>query len=67
MDVLIRSYCFTCVVCQLRVPVKVSDRMPITTIPRKDELPFTHLETIVLAQYYQRQIIRPRKPSTIMR
>jgi hypothetical protein len=43
MDELIRSYCSTCAVCQLRAPVKVSDRVPITPIPRNDELPFTHL------------------------
>ena len=27
----------------MRAPVKVSDRVPITPIPRHDELPFTHL------------------------
>ena len=43
MDERIRSYCTTCSVCQMRAPVKVSDRVPITPIPRHDELPFTHL------------------------
>ena len=43
MDDRIRSYCSPCTVCQLRAPVKVSDRVPITPIPRNDELPFTHL------------------------
>jgi hypothetical protein len=43
MDELIRSYCSTCTVSQLRAPVKVSDRVPITPIPRNDELPFTNL------------------------
>jgi len=43
MEEKIRSYCTTCPVCQMRAPVKVSDRVPITPIPRDDELPFTHL------------------------
>ena len=43
MDERIRSYCSTCTVCQLRAPTKVADRVPITPIPRDDELPFTHL------------------------
>ena len=43
MEERIRSHCITCSVCQMRAPVKVSDRVPITPIPRDDELPFTHL------------------------
>ena len=39
----IKSYCSSCATCQLRTPVKTSDRVPITPIPRDDELPFTHL------------------------
>jgi hypothetical protein len=43
MDERIRSHCTTCSICQMRAPVKISDRVPITPIPRDDELPFTHL------------------------
>ena len=39
----IKEYCTLCDVCQMRTPVKVADRVPITPIPRGDELPFTHL------------------------
>ena len=37
------SDCSSCTVCQLRAPVKVSDRVPITPISRNNELPFNHL------------------------
>ena len=43
MDDKIKDYCSSCGVCQMRTPVKVADRVPITPIPRGDELPFTHL------------------------
>jgi len=39
----IKAYCSSCTICQLRAPVKVANRVPITPIPRDDELPFTHL------------------------
>src|ERR1043165_1046283 len=43
MDDRIRTYCASCPICQLRAPVKVAHRVPITPIPRDDELAFTHL------------------------
>src|SRR2546428_4421321 len=43
MDERIREYCASCQICQLRTPVKVADRVPITPIPRADELCFNHL------------------------
>ena len=43
MDDRIREYCASCQICQLRTPVKVADRVPITPIPRADELCFNHL------------------------
>ena len=42
MDKLVREYCKTCSVCQLRAPIRTRDRVPITPIPRGDELPFNH-------------------------
>ena len=39
----IKAYCSSCAICQLRAPVKVSNRVPVAPIPRDDELPFTHL------------------------
>ena len=39
----IREYCTSCKICQLRAPNKIANRVPITPIPRDDELPFTHL------------------------
>jgi ferredoxin len=43
MKEIVRQYCASCDICQERAPVKVSDRVPITPIPRNEELPFTHL------------------------
>ena len=43
MNERIRSYCSSCTICQLRAPNRVANRVPITPIPRGDELPFTHL------------------------
>ncbi|MDW0176774.1 MAG: DDE-type integrase/transposase/recombinase, partial [Nitrososphaeraceae archaeon] len=43
MDDRIREYCATCRTCQLRSPMKVADRVPITPIPRANELCFNHL------------------------
>jgi transposase InsO family protein/ribosomal protein L21E len=43
MDERIREYCASCQICQLRAPIKVADRVPITPIPRADELCFNHL------------------------
>ena len=43
MNERIQQYCTTCATCQLRAPVKVSDRVPITPIPRDEVLPFSHL------------------------
>ena len=40
---IVLRHCASCAICQLRAPVKVSDRVPITPIPRDDELPLTHL------------------------
>src|ERR1043165_1693781 len=42
-DERIREYCASCQICQLRTPVKVADRVPITPIPRADELCYNHL------------------------
>jgi hypothetical protein len=39
----IRKWCFTCETCQKHKPVRIADRVPITPIPRDEELPFTHL------------------------
>jgi transposase InsO family protein len=43
MDQIVRDYCTTCHICQLRAPLRTVDRVPISPIPRGDELPFTHL------------------------
>ena len=43
MDRQIKEYCKTCAICQLRSPIKTKERVPITPIPRNDELPFNHL------------------------
>lgn len=39
----IRRWCFTCEICQKNKPVRVADRVPITPIPRDEELPFSNL------------------------
>ena len=43
MDEKINEHCKTCPICQLRAPLKVAQRVPITSITRDDELPFSHL------------------------
>jgi hypothetical protein len=43
MDTIISDYCASCEVCQKSAPIRVADRVPITPIPRDEELPFTHL------------------------
>ena len=43
MDRKIKEYCQSCSICQLRAPIKVAHRVPITPIPRDEEMPFTHL------------------------
>jgi ribosomal protein L21E len=43
MDNDIRQWCSTCEICQKHKPVRIADRVPITPIPRDEELPFTHL------------------------
>ena len=43
MEKQVQTYCESCPVCQLRAPVRKRDRVPITPIPRGDELPFNHL------------------------
>ena len=43
MKNIVRQYCASCDICQKRAPIRVSHRVPITPIPRDEELPFTHL------------------------
>ena len=43
MDQIVSEYCATCDACQRRAPLRTTDRVPISPIPRDDELPFTHL------------------------
>ena len=67
MDDRIKLYCSTCKVCQLRAPVKVSDRVPITPIPRDDELPFTHLVMDCIGPILRDSDSTVKKQNTIMR
>ena len=43
MDKLVREYCESCSVCQLRASIRTRDRVPIIPTSRGDELPFNHL------------------------
>jgi len=43
LDDIVREYCSTCDACQRRAPSRTLDRVPIRSIQRADELPFTHL------------------------
>ena len=43
MEKQVQTYCESCPVCQLRAPVRKRDRVPITPIPKGDELSFNHL------------------------
>src|SRR6218665_1086373 len=43
MEDRIKSYCDSCLTCQLRAPVMVAHRVPIQPISRNGELPFSHV------------------------
>ena len=43
MEELVREYCSSCPICQLRAPVKVAHRVPIQAIPRSHELQFNSI------------------------